>query len=189
MAWIKLHKKMTEWEWYNDSKMVHLFVHLLISANYEDKQWKGVLVKRGQLITGRMKLASTLGFSEMQIRNCLNKLKSTNEITIKSTNEYSIITICKYDSYQDKKELDNQQNNQQDNNRITNEYPTDNQRTTTTKEYFKNNRIIEKGEKIDFEKAEVIFPSGFTQPLGKDQKKLMEMGELKAKDITRGYIN
>lgn len=188
MAWIKLHKKLLDWEWFGDSKMVHLFVYLLVAANYEDKRFNGILVKRGQIITGRLKLATVLGLSEMQIRTCLSKLKSTNEITIKSTNGYSIITICKYDSYQDKSENNNQRNNQQNNRTATNEYPTDNQRVTITKEY-KNKRTIEKGEFFDFEKMEVVFPSGFRQPLGKDQKNLLEMNELKPIDVTRGFIN
>jgi len=36
-GWLKLHRKFKEWEWYQDSKMVHLFIHLLVTANHQNK--------------------------------------------------------------------------------------------------------------------------------------------------------
>ena len=99
-GWIKLHRKFLEWEWFHNEEMVRLFIHLLLTANYADKKWNGILVKRGQVLTGRKKLSEGTGLSEQEIRTCLSRLKSTSEITIKSTNKYSIITINKYDDYQ-----------------------------------------------------------------------------------------
>ena len=131
---IKVDRKIINWEWYNDANMVHLFLHLLIKANYKTGKFQGITVRRGQLITGRLKLATVLGLTEMQIRSCLNKLKSTNEITVKVTNRFSIITVCKYDDYQSLKERDNQQDNQPAIQQITNKQPTDNQQITTIEE-------------------------------------------------------
>ena len=119
---------MTEWEWYTDGNVFRVFMHLLLTANPEDRKWKGIVVKRGQVVTGRKALAEVLGLSEQQVRTALEKLKSTNEITSKTTNKFTIITICKYDSYQSKKRTTNQRNNQQDNQQIT-----------TPKEYKNNN--------------------------------------------------
>jgi hypothetical protein len=56
-------------------------------------------------------------------------LKKSNAITIKSTNKYSIITICNYDSYQQIKIENDRQNDQQ----LTNNQPATNQQLTTTK--------------------------------------------------------
>lgn len=53
-GWIKLHRKITEWEWYSDANTFRVFMHLLLTANYEDKRWRNIDVKRGQIITGRM---------------------------------------------------------------------------------------------------------------------------------------
>ena len=102
--------------------MVHLFIHLLISANNEDGEWRGIQIKRGQLITGRKSLNEGTGISEQKIRTCLKRLENTKEITIQSTNQYSIITICKYDNYQENKKKTNQRINQQ----LTSDQPTDN---------------------------------------------------------------
>jgi len=124
-GWIKLHRKFLEWEWYKKSDMVHLFIHLIISANRKPGKWEGINIKKGQLITGRKKLNKETGISEQSIRTCLERMKSTDEIVIKSTNKYSIITICNYDTYQ----LTEQEINQQS---------TSNQPATNHKQEYKN---------------------------------------------------
>jgi hypothetical protein len=69
------------------------------------------------------------------VRTALNKLKSTNEITSKATNRYTLIEVVNYGLYQDDNKQNNKQNNEQDNKRITNEQQTDNKRITTSKQY------------------------------------------------------
>lgn len=136
MAWIKLHTKFLEWGWADDPNMVSLFVHLLLMANYKDKEWHGVTIQRGQLATSYEKLSQLTGISFQSIRTLLNKLKETGEIVVKSTNRYSIITICKYENYQD---VENVTNNQ-----LTNNQQTTNNQSTTTTEYKNNINNIER---------------------------------------------
>ena len=57
--------------------------------------------------------------SEQSIRTSIEHLKSTNEITIKSTNKFSIITIENWGKYQLNDEDINQQTNQQSNQQLT----------------------------------------------------------------------
>ncbi len=97
---IKLDRKILTWEWYNDANTFRVFVHLLLMATHKDGRYRGMEIKRGEIVTGRLKLCAALSLSEMEIRTCLNKLKSTNEISIRATNRFSVITICKYDIYQ-----------------------------------------------------------------------------------------
>jgi len=101
-GWVKLHRNILQWEWYKDTHTAHLFIHLLISANHEPRKWQGITINRGQLISGRKALSQDTGIPEQSIRTSLNKLKSTNELTIKSTSKYSIYTIVNYDKYQSK---------------------------------------------------------------------------------------
>lgn len=122
-GWVKLFRKFREWEWYQDSNTKDLFLEILLTANITDKVWRGIEIKRGQLLTGRIKLSKLLGISEQSVRTSLTKLKSTNEITIKSTNKYTLITVNKFNDYQ------------QLTNKSTNKQPTTNQQLTTTKEY------------------------------------------------------
>lgn len=126
-GFIVINRKMLKWEWYQDTNVVRLFIHLLLIANWEDKQWQGIEVKRGQVVTSRKHLAKDTGLSEQQVRTSLDKLISTNEITKIATNKYTVITVNNYNKYQDY----NKQSNQQ----ITNNQPTNNQQITTTKQY------------------------------------------------------
>ena len=167
---IKIDRKITKWEWYSDSKMVHLFIHLLLNANHKDNKYQGVEIKRGQLIVGRLKLAATVGFTENQIRACLKRLKKTGEVTIKTTNKFSIVTICKYDTYQSYKEEINQQECQPTTSKNTNKAPTTHHQATTYNNALNNDnndnfslpiKIItaEAEKKFDFE--EILNPSSF----------------------------
>lgn len=119
-GWIKIHRKMLEWEWYNDNNTKILFLHLLLTANHKDKKWQGITILRGQKLTSLEHLSKEVGLSLQQTRTALNKLKLTNEITIKSTNKNTLITIEKYSDYQDKDEENNKQNNIRNNKRTTN---------------------------------------------------------------------
>jgi hypothetical protein len=141
-TWIKIYRGMLDWEWFSISEMVHLFIYLLLKANIEDKNWRGIEVKRGQLITSVATINNETHLSEQTIRTCLKRLISTNEITSKTTNKYTLITICNYEGYQEKKEEINKQTNEQSNNQVTNKQQTSNKQLTTTKEY-KNKRIKE----------------------------------------------
>jgi len=95
---------MDEWEWYKTPHMVHLFEHLISKANIHDGMWQGIEIKRGQRAVGRKTLAEETGISEQSLRTCIKRLKSTNEITIKSTNKFSVITVVQYEKYQPFKE-------------------------------------------------------------------------------------
>lgn len=134
-GYIKFYRKFTKWEWYQDTNTKVLFIHLLLLSNFQKKNWKGIIIDKGQLVVGRKKLADELNLSEQQIRTSLTKLKSTNNITIKSTNKYSLITIINWEKYQDliKNQPAKQPTNEQ----------TNNQQITTTKK-DKNNKEIKK---------------------------------------------
>lgn len=156
-GWIKIHRRILQWEWYSDTNTVRLFLHLLLNANYEDKRWRGFEIKRGQVVTGRLKLSQETNLSEQQVRRCLERLKSTNEITIKATNKYTIITINKYEEYQHTAQENNQEINQQDNQQITNKQPTNNQQITTTKEIKKEKKYKERKEERIIPKPDGLF--------------------------------
>lgn len=114
---------------------------MLITANHKDKNWRGITVKRGQLVTGLHSLSKATGLSIQQIRTCFTRLKSTNEITIKSTNKYSVITLTNYSSYQDKPE--NQQAEQQAEQQTSNKQSTTNNNVNNKKENNKKKKTPE----------------------------------------------
>lgn len=109
---------MADWGWASSPKHFNLFITLLLRANYKQSKWRHEIIKPGELLTGRKQLSMWTGLSEQSVRTALNDLKSTGELTIKSTNKYSIITITNWDKYQ--------QTNQQTNQQVTNNQPTTN---------------------------------------------------------------
>ena len=140
-GWIKLHRQITEWEWYTDGNTFRVFLHLIINANHKPKRYKGILIERGQILTGRKSLSVALDLTERQVRTALTKLKNSGEITQKTTSKTtksgSIITICNYDSYQERNEQSDQQNDQQ----TTSKRPRSDQEATTNKNE-KNNKNV-----------------------------------------------
>lgn len=127
-GWICLHRQLLEWEWYNDINVCRLFLHCLLKANHKDKKWQGNVIPRGSFVTGRNVLADETGLTVQQIRTSLNKLKSTNDLTIKSTNKNSLVTVVNYGFYQDKEF----ESTNKTTSKPHNEQPTSNQRITTT---------------------------------------------------------
>jgi len=161
MGFVKIYRSFLDWEWYDDINTTRLFIHCILKAYYEDTKYRGIIFKRGSFSFGRKLLAKEVGLSEQQLRTSLSKLKSTNEITIKSTSKFSVISIVNYDLYQ----KNNQQNNQQDNQRVTNEQPTNNQQITTIKE-IKNIRNKELKENNIFRPPTILEIKDFLKEKG-----------------------
>lgn len=137
-GYIKLHRQMVNWGWYKESNTKSVFLHLLLNANLEEKEYKGVRVPVGACVIGRKQLAEDLGMTEQNVRTALEHLKSTNEITITSTNKFSVATIVKWADYQ----CCGDSSTNKSTNELTFNQPTTNQQLTTPKEY-KNIRIKE----------------------------------------------
>ena len=112
-GWIKLYRKFLEWEWYTDSKMVHLFIHLLLSASIEQRKWKGIVLERGQLATTYPELSEVSGISVKSCRTALQRLEDAQIIGRQTTNKFTIITICNFESYQAKEDGQGQTNGSQ----------------------------------------------------------------------------
>lgn len=129
-GWIKIHRKFDKWEWRDKPEMVSLFLHMLTQANYERSSWHGIVIERGQCIFGRKKWAEILGISERTIRSSLSNLISTSEVTIKTTNKYSIVTIVKYEDYQ----LNEEEATSKATSKTTSNRPATDQQPTTPKE-------------------------------------------------------
>lgn len=104
-------------------------MHLMLTANHAPNKWRGQTIGIGQKLTSRAKLSAETKLSEQQIRTCLERLKSTNEITIQATKRQTVITLCNYETYQSAKQDVNQPINQQNVTIATNNQPTINQAT------------------------------------------------------------
>ena len=129
-GWIKLHRSLYKWEWYDDINATRVLIHLLLTVNHKDSKYKGHVIKAGSRVMGIYKFSEEVGLSAQQTRTAIKKVKESGEITIKATNQFSIISLTKWQQLQSNESI----NNKQDNKPITNEQQTDNKRITTSKE-------------------------------------------------------
>ena len=142
-GFIKLHRKIIDWEWYDDINTKTLFIHILLMANYEDRKWHGETVKRGSFLTSYQTLATQTGLTMQQVRTSIKKLLSTNDITKVTSNKNTVIIVPNYNLYQSVQQTEEQTNNIEE----TNEQHSNNIQVTTTKNIknkknIKNNTFI-----------------------------------------------
>ena len=133
MGFVAFPRGLTAWEWYDDPNTCRLFIHLLLTTGWKDKQWHGLTIRAGSRVTSRRVLAEETGLSEMQVRTALQHLESTGYITISRTAKFSVISIKNYNEITRSNQLDNQQ--------ITSKQPADNQLITTAKQIHKETNI------------------------------------------------
>ena len=133
MGFVAFPRGLTAWEWYDDPNTCRLFIHLLLTTGWKDKQWHGLTIRAGSRVTSRRVLAEETGLSEMQVRTALQHLESTGYITISRTAKFSVISIKNYNEITRSNQLDNQQ--------ITSKQPADNQLITTAKQINKETNI------------------------------------------------
>jgi hypothetical protein len=174
-GWIKIHRDIMEWQWYQKSYVLHLFIHLLLKANHNDGFWQGVLVKRGQLITGRDKLQQATGISEYCIKTGLKILQKSNSIIVKTSSKNSIITICNYDTYQSNVCENVQQSAQHNTLEISKNPPTKRQQISTNNNNKKKKNELEikeyDPEILNFYDEIIVFFPERTKPKEVAQRK------------------
>ena len=93
-----------------ESDRLRIFIWMLLKASWQDevihlvagRKPHKVKLKRGQLIFGRKAAASQLnGISEGKIYRQLTAMQTNSIVGIEPNRYFSIVTICKYDSYSD----------------------------------------------------------------------------------------
>jgi len=103
-GWIKLHRKLKNKGFYLNSSYVHLWVHLLLSANHKPKEFmfngKIIVIKEGQLLTGRKQLSMATGLSESMVERALKMFETEQQIEQQKTTKNRVITILKWYQYQ-----------------------------------------------------------------------------------------
>ena len=99
-GWVKLHRQIVDWGWYSDPNTKAVFLHLLLTANLEDKEYLGHKISKGSTVIGLYSLSEKLGLSVRQVRTALDKLERTGEITRKATNKFTVVTVENWSLYQ-----------------------------------------------------------------------------------------
>ena len=98
--YIKLSRRILEWEWYSDINTKVLFLHMLLKANWKDGRFQGVEIPRGSFASSYQGLAQETGLSIKNVRTALEHLKSTGEVAVNRQLKFTIFTIKNYLLYQ-----------------------------------------------------------------------------------------
>jgi len=101
---------------------------------------KNVHLMPGQFIFGRKKASQETGLTEREIRTCVKFLENNENVTIKTTNKFSIISVINWHLYQQEETTNDQTNDQQ----TTSKRPANDQQTTT----YKKGKKGKKGKNI-----------------------------------------
>lgn len=132
-GYIKIHRKIiSDWEWYSNINDTRLWFHCLLKANWKDGYFEGQIIPRGSFVCSYGNLAKEVGLSVHQVRTSLNHLILTNNVAIKTTNKFSIISILNYEKYQ----CDDTQNDKQ----VANKWQTSGKQVATIEESKKEKK-------------------------------------------------
>ena len=170
-GFISLHRTLLDSMIFSSQTGLKIWIWLLLKASFKKRHvslkiGKGettVTIERGQLLFGRYKAEEELCIDGSAVYRWIKKLEENGMISIESNNQYSIITICKYDTYQTGNETNEQPMNNQ---RTTNEQPMNSeqtaneQRMNTYNKVNKDNKVNNDNNinKETVEKQKLVFP-------------------------------
>lgn len=100
MDYVKISRKILDWEWYTDVNTKVVFFHILLKANWKNGRFQGMEIPRGSFVTSYQSLAEETGLTVMNVRTAIKHLKLTQEITVSQHSKFSVITVKNYDAYQ-----------------------------------------------------------------------------------------
>ena len=155
---VKLFRKIMNWEWYKDSATKDIFIHCMLKANWKEGDWKGIHYLRGQFITSIESLSNETGISIQSTKTALTHLKKTGELTCRKFSRGLVITVTSYEKFQENrsqltyKKKDNQLDNSS----------TDNSELTRNQPQYKNSKEPYKNHKEEKEKK----TAGAENPFG-----------------------
>ena len=107
-GWIKIHRDIAKHWISQDMEKLGRWLDLLIMASFEDNKVlvgdKLIEVKRGQMIASCDFLAKRWGCSKSTVFKFLELLESDNMVERYTERKITKLTICNYESYQQKEE-------------------------------------------------------------------------------------
>ena len=150
-TYIKLDRNISKWRWYQDANTTRLFIHLLLNANIEPRDFQKVTIQRGELATSYAHLAQDLGLSVKNVRTALEHLKATGEVASTKYSKFQVISIVNYCKYQDKPTSKAADNRQADGNQAAgNQQQLKNDKNIRTKELKKDSIYADKPPRTRF---------------------------------------
>ena len=100
-GYIKLHRTILDWEWYDEPNTMRVFLHLLLTCNYEPHRWHGIEIPRGARLGSYKIIAEELRISERAVRTAIKHLEVTGEVTRSLYAKNTVFSINNFDKFQE----------------------------------------------------------------------------------------
>lgn len=140
-GYIRIHRKLLINPIFQNEKLFRVFMWCLLKASYQPREvvlgLQKIPLQQGEFIFGRNSASKELVMKPSSVWKYVLWLKRNNYIDIKTTNKYSIITVCNWKKYQ-------LNDNKSDNNVTTKEQ----QRDTNNKVNKVKNNILPNGNMV-----------------------------------------
>jgi len=125
-GWVKIHRMMLDHPIMDDDWLCRLWVWCLLKANTKPSRFKNETLAPGQFVTGRTAAAEQLHVSPSKWYRGMQKLVEIGCIKAEANSYWTTVTICKWETYQSRKEPARTASEQPaDSERTTNEQPAD----------------------------------------------------------------
>ncbi len=119
-GWIRLHRKLLDWQWHDEPNMVALWIHILLRACYGSNKYHGITTERGQIATSINAISAATGISRKTVLWGLQKLEKEGSIQMQGMSGVcTIITIVNYEQYQEGAENEREKEGDRLNDRET----------------------------------------------------------------------
>ena len=141
--WLKLNRSILTSNVFDNPKLLKVWIWCLCKASHKERdQLVGRQVehlKEGQFIFGRKVASAELKMPESTVYRYVLQLKQLGNVSIKTNNKYSVITVKNWRFFQDSTPKRKQQNEQQMNNkRTTNEQQMNTNKNVKNEKNVKN---------------------------------------------------
>ena len=71
-GYIKIDRKILNWEWYGNINTKVVFLHMLLKANWQDGKFEGEERPRGSFVSSYTKLAKETNMTVKEVRTAIN---------------------------------------------------------------------------------------------------------------------
>lgn len=160
---VKIYRRMLNWDWYTDIPVKVLYLHCILRANWKPDEWRGIAIERGQFVTSLQSLALETGLTLQQIRTALSKLIDNRLITDFVIGKRRVITVLNYDLFQGEQQIISRERN-----RLSTETPQISNNSNKNIKNIKNNKNIDLDLDLDRETASPRDDYSLSKPSLKD---------------------
>lgn len=198
-GYFKVHRKILDSQVFAHQTALKIWIWCLAKVTFKDrfvslKSGKGcitIALKPGQFIFGRFKAEEELNIDGSTIYKWMQKFASDefDMIKIESNNQYSIITICKWEEYQNGDGDEVTSNEQPSNNQVTAKEQPSNTNNNDKKDNKDNNNTWRNNFEIYLKECKEAYRVFMENPENlKTQQRLNPNVNIKL-SIEKGFIN